>query len=220
MVIATTPPLHQGVGKITPAKFFTAITRVIGSAKLALALIFLVMLLAIAGAIIPQEGLVWPRQIDEWQQNYPLMTGLFKPLGFFRVFLSIPFLLTIFLLALNTLTCTIRYFAEQGYWLAFKGPEALKNSGFMVLHISLVLILAGGCWSAAASMDGYILLTEGQIFQESHEHYLRLREGPFRKDVHKGFRFRLDSVNIILLIVLLVEGIPVCHCILYFLFLI
>jgi cytochrome c biogenesis protein ResB len=197
VVPATTQPLQQGVGKITPVKFLAAFTRAIGSAKLALVLIFLMILMAVAGAIIPQEGLVWPRQIDAWQQQNPILTSVFAPIGFFHVFLSIPFLLTIFLLGLNTLTCTIRYFAEQGYWAAFKGPAALKNTGFLVLHISLIFILAGGCWSAAASMDGFILLTEGQSFNENHDSYLRLREGRFRRDIHKGFNFRLDEVKVV-----------------------
>jgi len=170
--------------------------KVLSSSKLALALVVLLILFSLAGALLPQEGMFGPLDISRWQEQHSTITALAKPAGFFRVFHSIPFLVTIFLLAVNILTCTVQRFIKEGGISSLKGKGAVCQIGFLILHLSLIGIFAGGLMSVSASLDGYILLTEGQGIEEKHDSYLRLVEGPFRKEHHRRFVVRLKKVRI------------------------
>ncbi len=173
-----------------------AILKALGSSKLALVLVILLIVFSLAGVLLPQESLFASDTIARWQEDHPLVTSLLGPLGLFRVFHSIPFLVTIVLLAINTLACTVVHIVKEGGLCALKGPTAVRNLAFIVLHLSLVGLMAGGFLSAAARLDGYIVLTEGQGFRETHGSYTRLQEGPLRREQHKGFALRLEKVEI------------------------
>jgi hypothetical protein len=170
--------------------------NIISSSKLALILVGLLIIFALAGAMLPQQGMLEPEQITQWQQAHPILTTLLGPLGFFNIFHSWPFLINILLLALNTLTCTILRFLKEGGILGLKGTGATERIGSFVLHVSLILLLAGGFCSAGLKLDGNIVLTEGQSFKEQHNGYLRLIEGPLRQESHKEFDVILKNVQI------------------------
>ena len=172
------------------------VINVISSSKVALVLVLLLILLSIAGAVLPQEGLFEPAEVAGWQAQHPFVTSVFRPIGLFRAFHSVPFLIIICLLAINTLTCTIRYFYREGGISALKGSVGVRLTGFIFLHLSLILLFSGGFWSAGATLDGYIVLTEGQTFKEEHSNYLRLVEGPLRTGHHRGFLARLKKVRV------------------------
>lgn len=174
---------------------FARLIRVLSSSRLALVLILLIVVFSLAGAMIPQEGMFGREDIGIWQQDHPLVTNLGRPLGLFHVFHSIPFLALVFLLAINTLTCTVIHIFRHGGLAFLRGPDFLRHLGFLLLHISLVVIFAGGFWSAGASMDGTILLTEGQTFQEKEANYLKLVKGPFFSENHRGFFLRLKKIT-------------------------
>jgi cytochrome c biogenesis protein ResB len=188
--------LIRGFQEIMKKRSMNALLKVVSSSKLALALVLMLILFAAAGAILPQEGMFAPADISRWQDEHPVATSLLKPPGFFRVFHSIPFLVIIFLLAVNTLTCTLLHILKEGGFSAFRGPGAIKRTGFALLHLCLIILFAGGFWSSATKMDGYIVLTEGQGIKEEPGSYVRLIEGPLRREKHRGFFFRLNSVQV------------------------
>jgi hypothetical protein len=169
--------------------------RALSSSRLALALVLVVILFSLAGAVLPQEGAMDPADIAAWQQAHQHVSDMLRPAGLFHVFHSWPFLVTIVLLAVNTLTCTVLRFFKDGSLACFRGPGAVERVGFVLLHLSLVLLFAGGGLSAAAKLDGYIVLTEGQSFTERHDQYLRLVEGPLRRESHREFVVVLNSVT-------------------------
>jgi cytochrome c biogenesis protein ResB len=175
--------------------FLSPLLKVLSSSKLALVLVLVVILLSIAGAVLPQHGTYTAHEIAQWQETHPVITSLLRPLGLFKAFHSILFLATISLLALNTLTCTFLHMAHtvrnSRVTVLFKGPAALRNTGFIVLHLSLILLFAGGAFSAGFSMDGLMVFTEGQVLKEEHDSYIRLIESPLRKEYHRGFLMRL-----------------------------
>jgi len=177
-------------------RYLTILRQGLGSSRLALALVALLIVLCIIGAVLPQESMYNPHDIALWQQQHPFVTALFKPLGFFQTFNSIPFIIIIIILGINTLTCTLNHFGKRGGMACFKGPDAIKNMGFVLLHLSLILLFAGGAWSASARMDGFIVLTEGQGFKEEQGNYIRLVEGPLRQKKHRGFLLTLQKVNV------------------------
>ncbi|MHC4188042.1 MAG: cytochrome c biogenesis protein ResB [Planctomycetota bacterium] len=178
------------------SEFSATLLNIISSSKLALILVGLLILFALAGAVLPQQGMLEPDQITQWQKANPILTTLLGLLGFFNVFHSWPFLINILLLALNTLTCTILRFLKEGGISGLKGTGATERIGSFVLHVSLILLLAGGFCSAGLKLDGNIVLTEGQSFREQHDGYLKLVEGPLRSESHEDFDVVLKNVQI------------------------
>jgi cytochrome c biogenesis protein ResB len=169
--------------------------KALSSSRLALVLVLVVILFSLAGAVLPQEGAMDPEDIAAWQKAHPLISDILQPAGLFHVFHSWAFLITIILLAVNTIACTALHFVGEGGFTSFKAPGAVEKVGFFLLHVSLVLLFVGGFWSAATRLDGHIVLTEGQHFRESHEGYSRLVEGPLRAERHQDFVLSLKAVN-------------------------
>ncbi|MHC4554126.1 MAG: cytochrome c biogenesis protein ResB [Planctomycetota bacterium] len=168
------------------------------SGKLALALVAVLILFSLVGVLFPQEGQLSRSDILQWQQQHPSMTNALKPLGFFAVFHSLPFMVTIGVLAVNTLTCTLIHFSEKGGFKVLVGSGAMITWGFLLLHLSFILLLAGGFISAATRMDGYILLTEGQNFTSRPQNYLRYSTGSLRSSADQVFSVLLKDVNVVI----------------------
>ena len=169
--------------------------KLISSSKLALVLVLLVIIFSLAGAILPQQGGMADADITAWQKFHPVVTSIFKPAGAFNVFRSWPFLIIIFLLVINTLTCTIFQFKAEGRFYGQNDISPITKFGFLLLHLSIIAILFCGFYTAAAGLDGRIVLTEGQSFTEEHDSYQRLSEGPLRPKRHQGFLAKLKKVR-------------------------
>ena len=167
------------------------IINFLSSAKLAILLGFLFMSFSFAGAVLPQEGVMEPREITEWQAEHPLVTSLLSQTGLFHAFRSWPFLAVLLALGINTLVCTITRLLGGEETRRYSTLEYL---GSVIFHVSLIMLFAGGFWSAAARFDGYVVLTEGQMFREVAPSYLRYAEGPLRRREHTGFLAQLKSV--------------------------
>jgi hypothetical protein len=172
--------------------FFTGLS----SGKLALVLVAVLILFSLVGVVLPQRGQLPANEILQWQQQHPSITNALKPLGLFAVFHSWPFMMAIGLLAINTLTCTVIHFSEKGGFRALAGPNGLVTAGFLLLHLSFIILLAGGFISAATRMDGYILLTEGQSFTDRPENYLRYSTGSLRSSGSRDFSVLLKDVHV------------------------
>jgi hypothetical protein len=168
----------------------------LASSKLALVLVLLIILFSIVGAVLPQQGGMEFREVALWQEAHPAITGMMRPLGFFRVFHSWPFLAIILILGVNTLTCTVLRFVKEGGFSSLRGPEAVRRVGFLSIHLSLILLFAGGFLTSAMKMEARIVLTEGQTFKERHVNYLQLVEGPLRPERHTEAIVRLKKVQV------------------------
>lgn len=149
--------------------------NMLASGRVAVVLLFLVMLISCIGAVIPQEGMVEPAKLLEWREANPVVARTLGPLGAFHTFTSWPFMVVIFALGLNTFACTANRFSVRGV-------HGVNEWGSLLFHISLLLLLAGGLVSAATRFDGSILLTEGQNFRGARHSYLQFSAGPFRRE--------------------------------------
>jgi len=136
------------------------------------------------------------KDIALWQMGHPNITRMLRPLGFFHVFHSWPFIVSILTLGVNTLTCTLFRFVKEGGFSSFRGPGSVRRMGFFSLHLSLIILFAGGFLTSATRMKARIVLTEGQTFEERHDNYLQLVEGPLRTERHTGAIVRLEKVQI------------------------
>ncbi len=168
----------------------------LGSSKLALYLVIALIILSFIGLIVPQESEFTNSDIKTWSNRNPLVTSIIESFGFFSVFRSIPFLIVIILFSINILACTFHQFYKDGKVSSFKGWPGIKKTGFLLLHLALIGILAGGFITTGFGMDGSIVLTEGQVFLEDHANYLKINEGPFREKTHSGISVRLKDVKI------------------------
>lgn len=173
----------------------SVLLKFISSGKLALVIVLILMLFSFAGTTVPQQDRVNPDDIAQWQRENTILTAVLRPIGIFHVFTSWPFMITLVALGVNTLTCTILHFIKDGSFACLKGPDGMEKSGFFLLHISLIMLMAGGFISTAMKMNGYIVMTEGQTFVEDHESYLRIAEGPLRSKSHKGFHLKLKEIR-------------------------
>jgi len=76
------------------------------SRKLAIILIFLIIVLSIIGTHIPQKSQLKPDVYNTWKNNHPGQADFFEKIGFTNLFSSYIFLSISFLLFINTIFCT------------------------------------------------------------------------------------------------------------------
>lgn len=76
------------------------------SRKLAVLLIFLVIVLSVIGTTIPQKSQLKPDVFDSWKNMHQEQADIFEKIGFTNMFSSFIFLSIAFLLFINTAFCT------------------------------------------------------------------------------------------------------------------
>ncbi len=76
------------------------------SRKLAVVLIFLIIVLSIIGTHIPQKSQLKTEVYNTWKNNHPDQADIFEKIGFTNLFSSFIFLSIALLLFINTLFCT------------------------------------------------------------------------------------------------------------------
>jgi cytochrome c biogenesis protein len=86
--------------------FGKKITTFFKSRKLAVVLIFLIIVFSIVGTHIPQKSQLKPDVYDVWKTNHPAQAAIFEKLGFTHLFSSFIFISLAGLLFINTFFCT------------------------------------------------------------------------------------------------------------------
>lgn len=76
------------------------------SRRLAVVLIFLIIIFSIMGTHIPQKSQLKPEVYDRWKTSHPIESAIFEKIGFTSLFSSFAFVSLAALLFLNTLFCT------------------------------------------------------------------------------------------------------------------
>jgi cytochrome c biogenesis protein len=127
------------------------------SRKLAVTLIFLIILFSILGTHIPQIPQLKPQVYNAWKTNHPAQAEIFETLGLNDLFSSYLFNGLAFLLFLNTLFCTrnmlivsFRKLKKKNQFQAQKYISGLENSTVVrtekkdiISHIDHVLLSLG-----------------------------------------------------------------------------
>ncbi|MBW8001874.1 MAG: cytochrome c biogenesis protein ResB [Planctomycetes bacterium] len=167
----------------------------ISSSKVAIALILFIVLCGVIGIFVPQQGKMDNYYIQTWQNANPSITAILKPLGLFSAFHSWPFIIVLVLLAVNVTTNAALKFKSEGGFEALKGPDALKMTGFLVLHAALLTLFVGGFMTSTLKLDANTLITEGATFVDHPNSYLKLTKGPLRPEVQKDFLLLLKDVQ-------------------------
>jgi cytochrome c biogenesis protein ResB len=122
------------------------------SVKLAAVLIVLIILLAIAGGIIPQGE---PASL--YARKFPGVANIILSFGLNRIFSGIPFLLISALFTINLTVCSFhRLFSEM------QKSRNARRHGPDLLHVGLVIFIFGGILTARTRSESFIYLGKGQ----------------------------------------------------------
>ncbi|VVB85677.1 Cytochrome c biogenesis protein Ccs1 [uncultured archaeon] len=89
----------------------TKVSNFFKSRKLAIVLIFLIIVFSIMGTHIPQKSQLKPEVYNTWKNNHPAQAALFEELGLTNLFSSLIFISLASLLFVNTLFCTSNMFS-------------------------------------------------------------------------------------------------------------
>lgn len=163
----------------------------LGSPLLALVLVAILIGQCVVGALLPQEGLMGPDEIAVWQASHSVVAALARPVGGFSLFHSWAFLATIVMLAVNTIACSLQRILGGDV----NPLKSATKGAFLAIHGSVILILAGAFVSAATSMEGLVILTEGQSISDHPDNYVRGAAGPLRREARDSFTLRLTRIR-------------------------
>ncbi len=83
---------------------------------------------------------------------------------------------------------------EKGLVIAFKNSWGFW--GVVVFHLALIVTVAGAFLARSDRMEGYVRMTENEVFTEDHNSYLRISEGPFFGNSHQKFQMLLNDFEI------------------------
>lgn len=149
--------------------------RALASTWIAVVVVAAFILLSIAGAMLPQTGPAGQEAVEAWQAAHGVVTAVARPLGLFDAFSSIPFMVLLAVLAVNLVACTVRRMLKARN---ARGGDAAALAGSLILHLGLLVILAGGVATAGFHVDGRVVATEGQAVDLGREdQYLGLSRG-------------------------------------------
>ncbi len=123
------------------------------SVKLAAVLILLLILLAVAGGIVPQG-----ETASFYAQKFPgAAANLILALGLDKIFSGLPFLFLSALFTVNLTVCTFhRLFSEM------QKSRKARRHGPDLLHIGLVIFIFGGILTARTRSESFVYLGKGQ----------------------------------------------------------
>ena len=135
-------------------------------------LLFILILVVALGSFIPQE-----RSFSEYARVYGVkLTEVLYRLHFTALFTSPWFLFLILFLSINILGCFIK---------SLIGKK--RSLGFLTIHLSLILLLAGGMLSAVGRVHGEVDVPEGQSVTAFHSG---------EKVIPLGFELRLTDFEL------------------------
>jgi cytochrome c biogenesis protein ResB len=128
--------------------WISEVNRILSSVRLTVILLLLLISWSILGTLIPQ-GLSSQAYIDQFGWNG---FRIIYSMGLGRVFSGYWLIGLLVMLGINVLACTFRRMAEKK-----------SHFGFVLTHVSLILLILGGLFSAHGRLQGEIRLEEGQI---------------------------------------------------------
>ena len=163
----------------------------LASTWLTVVVVLAFILLSVAGAMLPQVGAASVESVEAWQGAHSTVTWAVEPLGLFRAFSSVPFMVLMTALAVNMVACTARRVLHAR---KARGTVAIALGGSLVLHVGLLVVLAGGVTTAGLTVDGRIVTTEGQAIDLSQDdQYLGLNRGVWAGDSLPAYAVGLEK---------------------------
>jgi len=129
------------------------------SKKLAVILIFLIIILSIIGTYIPQKSQLKQEIYSNWKNNHPQQAEIFEKIGFTDLFSSVIFLSVAFLLFINTLFCTQTM--VSGAFRKIKHDQEYKKKNYIVGLEYNAVIKTANDYAKVLSDIGSVLKVRG-----------------------------------------------------------
>jgi cytochrome c biogenesis protein len=130
---------------------FAGLLRSFRSVKLAVVLILVLVALALAASLVPQG-----REPSFYLERYPpAFATVLLAVGADRFFRSIPFLVPAGLFTVNLAVCTVHRLASRAR------AGAPRRHGPDVLHLGLLVLIAGGMTTAFLRQELYFTMAAG-----------------------------------------------------------
>jgi len=165
----TSPPiLHALFARRRPwgiVRRVKAIYRFFKSVRLAIVLILIIIALALLATLVPQG------RPDEWYQGHysAVVYRLIKLFSFEGFFSSVYFLVPVLLFAVNLAVCTVDRLVVRAR------NHARRRFGPDLVHIGLLVLIAGGIVTAATRQEKTWQLSEGEEAAISPRYSLHLQ---------------------------------------------
>ena len=145
--------------------------RFFKSVRLAIVLILVITGLSLLSTLVPQG-----REDAFYTQTYsPALSSLIMTLDFNRFFKSLLFILPVILLTLNLGVCAVDRFVRQSR------SKAKKRFGPDIVHLALLLLLAGGLVTALGRKEQDFTMSQGEEATLSPQYSITLRTFEFLK---------------------------------------
>ena len=129
-----------------------ALYRFFKSVRLAIVLILVITALSLLSTLVPQG-----RENAFYQQTYsPVLYGLITTLDFNRFFSSLLFLITVAMFTLNLAVCAVDRLVRR------TRAKAAKKFGPDIVHLALLVLIAGGLVTTFARQEKDFSMSQGQ----------------------------------------------------------
>ena len=161
--------------------------RFLKSVRLAIAVILLITGLSVLSTLVPQG-----RESDFYQARYPpALCSLITALGFNRYFSSGLFLVLVTIFALNLGVCAVDRVVRRARMKAHKrfGPD--------IVHIALLVLIAGGLVTTLERTEKDFVMSQGQKAEVAPHYSIKLLSFKYLKYENGSPRAWISIVDVL-----------------------
>lgn len=170
------------VNPLKPREFLRFFWRRLTSMRTAIILLIILAIASIPGSLFPQRTQS-PLKVEQYFAKHKGWAKFLDSIGFFNVFSSPWFSAIYILLFISLIGCvfprTLLHLKKISN-LSFK--EGVRESGNLLFHISLILILVGVAVGSLFGMKGQSIINVGDRFVNSASSYDSLGFGKFSSE--------------------------------------
>jgi cytochrome c biogenesis protein ResB len=164
-----------------------ALYRFFKSVRLAIVLILLITVLSLLSTLVPQG-----REESFYQAKYsPALYALITTLDFNRYFTSILFIIPVVMFSLNLGVCAADRLVRR------TRMKAQKRFGPDIVHIALLVLIAGGLVTALGRQQRDFSLTQGQEVAVTRHYSIKLLSFQFLKYENGSPRAWISTVDVL-----------------------
>jgi cytochrome c biogenesis protein len=163
-----------------------ALYRFFKSTRLAIVLILLITLLSLLSTLVPQG-----REDAFYTETYsPALYGLITALDFNQFFKSVLFFLPVAMFTLSLGACTVDRLVRQSR------SKAKKRFGPDIVHIALLVLVAGGLVTALGRQEKDISMSQGEDAAVSSRYSIKLVSFEFLKYENGSPKAWISTVDV------------------------
>ena len=170
------------INPLKASEFLRFWWRKLTSMRTAIILLIILAIASIPGSLFPQRTQN-PLKVDQYFSAHKSWANFLNKIGFFNVYSSPWFSAIYILLFISLIGCVVpRALLHFKKISKLKRREAIRESGNLLFHISLILILVGVALGSLFGMKGQSIINVGDRFVNSATSYDSLGFGKFSSE--------------------------------------